>query len=146
MNCKRVQRRLNAFRAGQLRDRLSRRLAAHLDACPACRAESEQLQRLDAGLRQWTIAAEPRPGFEQRVWNRIRAAEQLRPAFGWWQRPAWVLGAACAIAVLSVTATGLLAHQQADRKAKQHLYAAIGLNQLDNYPAGSLTAAYFHQP
>ncbi|MCX6899269.1 MAG: anti-sigma factor [Verrucomicrobia bacterium] len=144
MNCKRVQRHLSAFRAGQLSPRRACRLAAHLENCPACRAERDQLQRLDAVLGRWTVADEPRPGFEQRVWNRIRAADRKRPAptWGWWPRPAWLLSAACATAVTMLAVTGGLAHQRADAVAKQQLFASIGLNQLDNFPAGSLTAGY----
>jgi len=144
MNCQRVQRRLSAFRAGQLSAWRARRFAAHLERCPACRAASDQLQRLDAVLGRWTVADEPRPGFEQRVWNRIRAAERKRPAptWGWWPRPAWLLSAACATAITMLAVTGGLAHQRADAVAKQQLFASIGLNQLDNFPAGSLTAGY----
>lgn len=137
---------MGTFRGGQLHAWRARRLAAHLDGCPACRAEREQLDRSDAALHQWTVAAEPRSGFEQRVWSRIRAAEQTRPAFGWWQRPAWILGTATTAAALILTATGEFVHQRTDMIAKQQLYASIGLNQLDNFPAGSLTAAYFQQP
>jgi hypothetical protein len=57
-----------------------------------------------------------------------------------------VLGAAGAAAVLMLAATGGLVHQRTDALARQHLYAAIGLNQLDNFPAGSLAAAYFQRP
>jgi len=144
MNCKRVQRRLSAFRAGQLSAWRARRLAAHLERCPACRAESDQLQRLDAVLGAWTVAAGPRAGFEQRVWNRIRAAERKRPTptWGWWPRPAWLLSAACATTVAMVSVTAVAAHQRTDAVAKQQLFASIGLNQLDNFPAGSLTAGY----
>ena len=137
---------MSAFRAGQLPAWRAHRITAHLKHCPACRAESEQLQRLDAVLSAWTVAAEPRAGFEQRVWNHIRAAEQPQPAFGWWQRPAWVLGTACAVAVVMVAASAGFSHQRADARAKQQLYASIGLNQLDNFPAGSLAAAYFRRP
>lgn len=148
MNCQRVQRRLNAFRAGQLSAWRARRIAAHLERCPACRAESDQLQQLDAVLGQWAVAAEPRAGFEQRVWNRIRAAGRERPAaaWGWRPRPAWLLSVACATAMTMVAVTGIVAHQRTDAVVKQQLFASIGLNQLDNFPAGSLTAAYFQQP
>lgn len=144
MNCKRVQRRLSAFRAGQLSAWRACRLAAHLEGCPGCRAERDQLQRLDAVLGRWTVADEPRPSFEQRVWNRIRAAERKRPApvWGGWPRPAWLLSAACATAVTMLTVTGGVAHQRADVAGKQQLFASIGLNQLDNFPAGSLTAGF----
>ncbi|MFA6563447.1 MAG: anti-sigma factor [Verrucomicrobiia bacterium] len=148
MNCKRVQRHLSAFRASQLSLRRASRLAAHLEGCPNCRAEQDQLQRLDAVLSRWTVASEPRSGFEQRVWNRIRAAERERPATAWgrWPRPAWLLSAACATAVTMLTVTGSLAHQRADAIAKQQLFASIGLNQFDNFPAGSLIAGYLGRP
>ena len=148
MNCKRVQRRLSAFRAGQLSPWRARRIAAHLEHCPACRAERDQLQRLDGVLGGWSVATEPRAGFEQRVWNRIRAAEREHPATIWdgWARPAWLLSAACAIAVAMVAVTGVVAHQRADVAAKQQMFASIGLNQLDNFPAGSLAAGYLGQP
>ena len=146
MNCKRVQRRLNVFRAGQLPERLTRRIAAHLEACPVCRAERGQIERLDAVLKSWRVEARPRPGFEQRVWNRIRAAGLPQLAPRWWQRPAWVLGAASATAALMIAITGAFAHQRADVTARQQLYAAIGLDHFDNYPAGSIAADYLSLP
>ena len=148
MNCKRVQRRLGAFRAGQLSPWRARRVAAHLEHCPACRAERDRLQRLDGVLGAWAVAAAPRAGFEQRVWNRIRAAERERPAAIWdkWPRPAWLLGAACATAVAMVSVTGVAAHHRANAAAKQQMFASIGLNQFDNFPAGSLAAGYLGQP
>ncbi len=148
MNCKRVQRRLGAFRAGQLSPWRARRVAAHLEHCPACRAERDRLQRLDGVLGAWAVAAAPRAGFEQRVWNRIRAAERERPAAIWdkWPRPAWLLGAACAAAVAMVSVTGVAAHHRANAAAKQQMFASIGLNQFDNFPAGSLAAGYLGQP
>ena len=148
MNCKRVQRNLSAYGAGQLPARHASRLAAHLESCPACRAERGQLQRLDSVLGRWSVENEPRSGFEQRVWNRIHAAERERPAAVWdgWLRPAWLLSAACATAVAMVAVTGVLAHQRADDAAKQQLFASVGLNQLDHFPAGSLTASYLGHP
>lgn len=144
MNCRRVQLHLDAFRAGQLSPWRARRVAAHLEGCPACRAEREQLQQLDAALGRWIVEDEPRPGFERRVWNRIRAAERQQPAPvpAWWPRPAWLLNAACATAVAMVAVTGVVAHQRAATAAKQQIFASVGLNQLDNFPAGSLTAGY----
>lgn len=146
MNCRRVQLHLSAFCAGRLPQRRARRVATHLDGCPVCRAEQDRLQRLDTVLGRWTIEAEPRSGFEQRVWNRIRAAERERPApaWTWWLRPSWLLGAACATAVTMLTVTGVVARQRADSAAKQQLFASIGLNQLDGFPAGSLTAGYLN--
>lgn len=148
MNCQRVQRRLGAFCADQLSPWRARWVAAHLEHCPACRAERDQLQRLDAVLGRWTADAAPRAGFEQRVWNRIRAAGRERPATIWdgWPRPAWLLGAACAMAVAMVSITGVFTQQRADAAAKQQMFASLGLNQLDNFPAGSLTAGYLGQP
>lgn len=95
-------------------------------------------------MGRWAVEDDPRPGFEQRVWSRIRAAERQRPAaaWGWWPRPAWLLSAACATAVAMLSITGVLAHQRADASAKQQLFASIGLNQLGSFPAGSLTAGY----
>jgi anti-sigma factor RsiW len=148
MNCQRVQRRLGALRAGQLSPWRARRVAAHLEHCPACRAESDRLQRLDAALGRWTTDAAPRPGFEQRVWNRIRAAEREHPATVWdgWPRPAWLLSAACATAMAMVSVTGVVTQQRAEAAAKQQMFASLGLNQFDNFPAGSLAAGYLSQP
>ncbi len=148
MNCQRVQRRLSAFRAGQLSAWRARRIAAHLEQCAVCRAECDQLQRLDAVLGRWTAEAEPRANFEARVWNRIRAAEQERPTTirEGWLRPAWMLGAACATALAMVSITGVFTQQRADAAGRQQMFASLGLNQLDNFPAGSLTAGYLDQP
>ena len=147
MNCKRVQRRLSAFRAGQLSPWRARRITAHLEHCPACRAERDHLQRLDSVLGRWTTNAEPRPRFEQHVWNRIHAAERERPATVWdgWPRPAWLLGTACATAIAMVSVTGIFTHQRDDASARQRMFASLGLNQLDNFPAGSLAAGYLGQ-
>ena len=45
-----------------------------------------------------------------------------------------------------VSVTGIFTHQRDDASAKQQMFASLGLNQLDNFPAGSLAAGYLGQP
>jgi anti-sigma factor RsiW len=50
MKCSEVQENLSAWLDGEVPEGLHRRLADHLAGCPACRAELEVLERLDAAL------------------------------------------------------------------------------------------------
>ena len=50
MKCDEVQENLSAWLDGEIPEELRPRLAEHLAACPACRAELVALERLDAAL------------------------------------------------------------------------------------------------
>lgn len=142
MNCRRVQRYLNAFLAGQLPDRPASRIELHLTRCPACSAERDELVKLNAVLQNLSATAEVYPGFENRVWAGIRAAECEQPAAQWWQRPAWVLSTATVAATLMFATATWATRERNEATAQQQFFAATGLDQLGNLPSGLLSPDY----
>lgn len=58
--------------------------AAHLDACPECRAEFDDLRATMTLLGDWT-APEPSPYFDARVHAHLREAQAAAPE-GLWER------------------------------------------------------------
>lgn len=63
--------------------------AAHLAACPACRAELNEMQTTFALMNEWT-APEPTPYFDSRVRAHLRDAIAAEPE-GLWERLAATL-------------------------------------------------------
>ena len=58
--------------------------AAHLDSCPECRAELQDLRATLDLMNEWT-APEPTPYFDSRVRAHVRAAANAQPE-GLWER------------------------------------------------------------
>lgn len=83
-----VEEHLLAYLDGELSPAEIQSVEAHLARCPACRAQLEELQTLQAGLARTLAAAyaatQLSPAAEQRI-RRALAAERERPAHSWWQ-------------------------------------------------------------
>ncbi|HBZ55045.1 MAG TPA: hypothetical protein DEO88_06535 [Syntrophobacteraceae bacterium] len=61
MNCDKVQIKLSAYMDGEIDTQLHREIVAHLDRCPQCRQELEELGGVDAmlrGLPQYDLPAD----------------------------------------------------------------------------------------
>lgn len=78
MKCHNVQDRLSAYLDGEVTEGLSRELAAHLQACAACRAELALLNRLERSLA--ALSAPAPPDIAEKIISRLR-----RPARPWWR-------------------------------------------------------------
>ncbi len=102
---------LEAFHDGELQPGKVRAMAAHIKACPSCRAELVRLNALDEILKPRIPAAD----LAGPVMSRVAAqgheyARHSSVLDGWWKVPAVAL-ASCAIYVLCVE-TGLLPARQ----------------------------------
>ena len=77
--CEEMNRQLETFVDGELRDGARALVEAHLDACERCRRDAEALRELGATLREIEADARLTPGeaaaFEPAVRARIREAE-----------------------------------------------------------------------
>jgi anti-sigma factor RsiW len=85
MSCHHIQKRLSAYQDGEVGGEEKERIAAHLEACPACRSAYAELGQAWQMLE--TIPEiEASAGFERRLFARINAVPEPR---SWWRLP-WV--------------------------------------------------------
>lgn len=78
MDCEKIRSELVAYLDGELGDRAADEVRSHLERCPACKLEAEQL--LAAGTALDEIAdIEPSPDFTARTVQRAMAAPALAP-------------------------------------------------------------------
>ena len=89
---------LEAYALGSLDETEARRVAEHLAACEACRAELAELESLTGLLALGTNGARPSASVRRRLMERAprkrlapRAGETSAPRPGWAQRPAWAI-------------------------------------------------------
>jgi anti-sigma factor RsiW len=107
LSCYWNRRRIGAYLDGALEARAAGATAAHLERCPACQREADELRRLRGLLQHRLVPAEPDwTGFWQGIVRGIEDQRFARPAPAprrWWQsawRPRWALGSAVAAALL----------------------------------------------
>lgn len=80
---------LQAFHDGELESTTVAEVAAHCEKCEACRAELDDLERV-----QQMLAASPAPELPRTVWHRVRPGQHNEPRF----KPAFGI-AACAVGI-----------------------------------------------
>lgn len=107
MDCREVRPLLEAFVSDQLLVETTEGIVAHLERCPACRAEVEGLRRLRAATRSAFATArelDARPEFLSSLRDRLQAdAARQKPA----TRPRWTwLAMAASVTLLIVAGTG----------------------------------------
>lgn len=85
MNCHRIQKRLSAYQDGEIAGEERKRIAAHLEGCPACRNAYAELEQAWQSLEK-IPEIEASAGFEGRLFERINAIPEPRPR---WRIP-WV--------------------------------------------------------
>jgi len=106
MTCKTVQKYLPLLAGGDLGARKERRLLAHLDRCPGCRAELEEyrsaLRRVKAAAREEGV-----PDWASAEWKAlmVRAASQKAEGRGATAglRPRWALASGVTVVLLLAT-------------------------------------------
>lgn len=96
---------LSELALGVLTGRDRARVLAHVEACPHCAEELEQLSRAADAVVQVAPEAEPPMGFEVRLFERmgladVRSRHRFRP-------PRWAVGALSAAAAVAALAVGL---------------------------------------
>ncbi len=104
MNCRKAEKLLLRSIDGRLEGRGRDLLAKHLEACPACR-KAEKEYRAMFGLLKDGRAAEPLPGFWDRLEPRLREETELVPLL-FWER--WSLRAIPVFLALVVLIGGVL--------------------------------------
>jgi anti-sigma factor RsiW len=136
MKCSEVQEHLSAWLDGEVPEGLHQRLADHVGGCPACRAELEVLERLDAALAGLEV---PVPqGLAAKVSRRLpRSAPSP-----------WVQSLALAVCLalgifLGSSITGSLYPVTASTNGITNDAAYMDVFQ--DYPQGSLGGAFSYQ-
>ena len=103
--CERHRAELSELALGVLTGRDRARVLAHVEACPRCAEELEQLSRAADAVVQAAPEAEPPMGFEVRLFERMGVADvRHRTRF---RSPRWVAGALSAAAAVVALAVGL---------------------------------------
>jgi hypothetical protein len=112
MNCERIREQIPECLAGRLGDAARERLVAHLETCPACRAELAELNAVWRGMASLP-EPEPDPAMRTRFLEVLEAYQAGRtsglgmqvgnPPRGWWPaRPVWQPVLALALLLLGV--------------------------------------------
>ncbi len=104
MNCRKAEKLLLRSIDGRLEGRGRDLLAKHLEACPACR-KAEKEYRAMFGLLKDGRAAEPLPGFWDRLEPRLREETEIAPLL-FWER--WNLRAIPVFLTLVILLGGVL--------------------------------------
>ena len=86
MHCRRVRRRLSAYQDGELKPAERKRIRAHLEGCPACRDQYEEMHQVWHTLGEMS-EIQPTPGFYPRLLGRIERPHKVGPL----QRLRWAL-------------------------------------------------------
>lgn len=102
--CEEHQEALSELALGVLTGRDRARALAHVESCPRCAEELEQLSHAADAVVQAATEAEPPMGFEVRLFERMGVAD-VRPKFR--LRPRWAVGALSAAAAVIALAVGL---------------------------------------
>jgi len=136
MKCNEVQEHLSAWLDGEVPEGLRQRLADHVAGCPACQAELEVLERLDASLAGLEV---PVPqGLAAKVSRRLP-----RPAASRWVQ-SLALAVCLALGIfLGSSLTGTLYSVTASTNSITNDAAYMEVFQ--DYPQGSLGGAFSYQ-
>jgi hypothetical protein len=102
--CEEQQEALSELALGVLTGRDRARALAHVDSCPRCAEELEQLSRAADAVVQAAGEAEPPMGFEVRLFERMGIADVRRKRR---RPPRWAVGALSAAAAAAALAVGL---------------------------------------
>jgi hypothetical protein len=102
--CEAHQEALSELALGVLTGRDRARALVHVESCPRCAEELEQLSRAADAVVQAATEAEPPMGFEVRLFERMGVADVRRKGR---LRPRWAVGALSAAAAVVALAVGL---------------------------------------
>jgi anti-sigma factor RsiW len=96
MRCRKIQKNLSAYMAGELAQRETERVREHLSACPGCVRELAELKQLHKRLERLEEIS-PSPGFEAQFWRRVKETKQAKVPEPSRQ---WLPGPVCRLAIL----------------------------------------------
>ncbi len=81
MRCRRIQKRLSAYQDGEIAGEERKRIAVHLEGCPACRSAYAELEQVWQSLEK-IPEIEASAGFEGRLLERINDVPEPHT---WWR-------------------------------------------------------------
>ncbi len=108
MTCTDTHYQLPDFARGKIAGDANEKIIDHLDRCPACRQEVEQLRSLFVQLRELKPIAPPSATYWAMLLPRVHDVAQRRQAFAlpeWIQRFALPVAAAMVVAIFGITVT-----------------------------------------
>ena len=119
MRCPEMIERLTDKLHGKLESASERELAEHLAACPGCRSEAEEIERMWHQLGRLDESVDvPTTRMRVRLWSALSVYEESRGGIGgrlrraiervWPREPAWQLGLTAAALVVGLLAGGRL--------------------------------------
>jgi anti-sigma factor (TIGR02949 family) len=128
--CEQVRERLSAWLDGELDAAERGEVAAHLEACPGCRAELAVLSRLDAALG--TLTSPLPPQLPEKVLERLRPRRRY-----WWQSLAMAASLVLGIALGGILARDYYPYATTTANGDGEVLA---LEEFHDFPQGSLGA------
>ncbi len=111
MDCRETRQLAEAFVSEQLLVETTQAVVAHLERCPACRAEIDGLRRLRAAARaavEHATDLAPRPAFAAELTARLRASDQRQPAVT--SRRTWMVALAAPVLLVTGSYLGTISH------------------------------------
>jgi len=106
LDCEAARRLIHLRLDGELAGGDASRLDEHLTRCPRCRRALDELQRIDAALREGLAAAEPPPQLAARVRARLAEAPPARAAWTAWLPAAAALLLAAGLVLFGLSRIG----------------------------------------
>ncbi len=139
LTCDQTQDLLGAFVLDSLDPRQGIEVRSHLETCPACRGEAEELRATAMSIGEAVEPVAPPAQLRERIMREIQqprlepVAAPPEPVRAWWARPrsAWGVAAMAAVLMLAAGGWGLSEHFSARGAASNGTLAATALNPVD---------------
>jgi hypothetical protein len=146
MICERAREQMAEYLAGGLEGAGREKFVEHLEVCPGCRGEVEELGTLWRGL-EFLPSAEPGTAVRARFSEMLEAyrfgleqKEQKRPVFAWWQ-----LAAACGLVAVGVAVGNSQVRQLQTEVAGMRQLVTLSLLQQQSASARLRGVTYSYQ-
>lgn len=154
MKCSDFKKAVNRYADSEMTETARIAMQQHIDECPACRRQMQEIHRLSAFMATDLIPDVP-PGFAAVVMRRVRAVgrpqqtETISFLPAWWHamtRPARIAAAAMLTLSMGLGAVMGWDTSQAQKSSlgtvKPDLVARYSLEYFEGAPAGSLAQVY----
>ena len=108
MRCRKIEKNLTAYLAGELSERDMERIGKHLETCTTCAREFAEIEKFHESLDRLEDVSPP-PGFETQFWARVKEIKTVEPSIRWLPLPGpdwalrwkWALSTALVVLVVS---------------------------------------------
>ncbi len=139
LTCDQTQDLLGAFVLDSLDQGQEIEVRSHLESCPACREEAEELRATAMSIGEVVEPVAPPAQLRERIMREIQrpklepVAAPAEPVRAWWARPraAWGVAAVAAMLMLAAGGWGLSEHFSAPGATSNGTLAATALNPVD---------------